>query len=147
MDVILRSDVAHLGKAGEVVRVKDGYARNYLIPEGLAYQATEGNQRTMAVEEARRATRAAAAQTAAGDAAGKLEQVQLTFTARVGEADRLFGSITAADIADKLGESGFKVDKRDVELDEPIRMIGVYKVPIRLHAAVRAEVRVWVVKE
>ena len=147
MDVILRSDVAHLGKAGEVVRVKNGYARNFLIPRGLAYQATEGNQRRMAAEEGRRAAQAAASQTAAGDLAAQLSAVQLTFTAKVGDAERLFGSITAADIAAKLGESGFTVDKRDVEMEEPIRMIGVYKVPIRLHAAVRGEVRVWVVKE
>jgi len=147
MDVILRTNVDHLGKTGEVVKVKDGYARNFLIPHGLAYQATEGNKRRLATEANRLASHAEAAQSAAGDLAAKLGGVSLTFTVKVGDGERLFGSVTAADVAAKLGEAGFKIDKRDVELEEPIRMIGVYKVGVRLHAAVRAEVRVWVVKE
>src|SRR3954465_2757404 len=102
MDVILTADVAHLGKAGEVVKVKDGYARNFLIPEGLAYHATEGNKKRIAVAAGRRATTAAAEQSGAEEQAAKLGQVSLSFTAKAGEGDRLFGSITAADIAAKL---------------------------------------------
>jgi large subunit ribosomal protein L9 len=147
MDVILTADVAHLGKAGEVVRVKDGYARNFLIPEGLAHHATDANKRRMTAEAGRRATQAASEQTAAEERAGQLRRVSLTFTAKAGEGDRLFGSITAADIAGKLAEAGHKVDKRSIELEEPIRAIGVYQVAVRLHPAVRGEVRVWVVKE
>ena len=147
MDVILTSDVAHLGQAGEVVRVKDGYARNFLIPGGLAYHATEANKRRIATEAGRQANRAASEQSAAEERAAQLRQVSLTFTAKAGEGDRLFGSITAADIAQKLAEAGQKVDKRNIELEEPIRAIGVYQVAVRLHPAVRAEVRVWVVKE
>jgi len=147
MDVILRSDVAHLGKAGEMVKVKDGFARNFLIPRGLAFHATEGNKRRVEAEANRQVSRAAAEQSVAAETAVTLEQVSLTFTVKAGEGDRSLGSITAGDIATKLGEAGHPVDKRAIELDEPIRMIGVYKVPVRLHSAVRAEVRVWVVKE
>ena len=147
MDVILRSDVTHLGKAGEEVKVKDGYARNYLIPRGLAYHATEGSKRQVASEAKRRETHVAAEQVAAEAIAAKLGAVEVTFTAKAGEGDKLFGSVTAADIATKLGEQGFSVDKRTIELEEPIRTVGAFKVPVRLHPAVRAEVRVWVVKE
>ena len=147
MDVILVADVAHLGRAGEVVKVRDGYGRNFLIPEGLAHLATEANKRRIEAQAGRRATTAAAEQSAAEETAGKLRQVSLTFSAKAGEGDRLFGSITAADIAAKLAEAGHKVDKRSIELKEPIRTIGVHQVPIRLHSAVRAEVNVSVVKE
>jgi large subunit ribosomal protein L9 len=147
MDVILTADVAHLGKSGEVVKVKDGYGRNFLIPEGLAYLATEANKRRIAVEAGRRASVAAAEQTAAEASADQLRKVSLNFTAKAGEGDRLFGSITAADIATKLAEAGHKIDKRNIELEEPIRSIGVYQVPVRLHSGVKADVRVWVVKE
>ncbi|MBI4502377.1 MAG: 50S ribosomal protein L9 [Gemmatimonadetes bacterium] len=147
MDVILTSDVAHLGKAGEVVRVKDGYARNFLIPGGLAYHATEANKRRMTAEEGRRASRAASEQSVAEERAAQLRQVSLTFTAKAGDGDRLFGSITVADIAQKLAEAGHKIDKRSIELEEPIRAIGVYQVAVRLHPAVRADVRVWVARE
>lgn len=147
MDVILRSDVTHLGKAGEVVKVKDGYARNYLIPRGLAFHATEGSKRQVASEAKRRATSVAAEQVAAEALAAKMGTVELTFTAKAGEGEKLFGSVTAGDIATKLGEQGFPVDKRAIELEEPIRMVGAFKVPVRLHPAVKAEIRVWVVKE
>lgn len=147
MDIILRTDVTHLGKAGEVVKVKDGYARNFLIPRGLAYHATEGAKHQYSQDAKRRATQGATAQTAAEDLAAKLGAVELTFTAKAGEGERLFGSVTAGDISARLAEKGFSVDKRDIELDEPLRTIGAFKVPVRLHPAVRAEVQVWVVKE
>lgn len=147
MDVILRSDVTHLGKAGEVVKVKDGYARNYLIPQGLALAATEGSKRQVASEAKRRATHVAAEQTVAEALAAKLAVVELTFTAKAGDGERLFGSVTAADIGAKLAEQGFPLDKRSIELEEPLRTVGAFKVPIRLHPNVRGEVRVWVVKE
>lgn len=147
MEVILRADVTHLGKAGEIVAVRDGYARNFLIPRGLAYQATTGNKRRVEVERVRRDERLATQRTEAEGLAEKLASLSLTFTARAGEGEKLFGSITAADIAAKLAEEGYEVDKRRVALEEPIRMIGIYKVPIRLDGGVVAEVRVWVVKE
>ena len=147
MDVILRSDVTHRGKAGDVVKVKDGYARNFLIPRGLAYHATEGSKRQVASEAKRREGHVAAEQATAEALAAKLAAVELNFTAKAGEGERLFGSVTTADISEKLAEQGFPIDKRTIELEEPIRMVGVYRVPIRLHPAVRAEIRVWVVKE
>ncbi len=147
MEVILREDVAHLGKTGDLVTVRDGYARNYLIPRGLAYPATDANKRRIEAERERRAARLATQRAQAESLAERLGAASLTFTARAGEGEKLFGSVTAADIAAKLQELGFEVDKRRVELEEPIRMIGIYKVPVRLDAGVVAEVRVWVVKE
>ncbi len=147
MEVILRDDVAHLGKAGEVVTVKNGYARNYLIPRGLAYHATAGNKRRIEVERQQRDARLVTQRAEAATVAERLAAISLTFTVRTGEGEKLFGSITAADIAEKLKEQGFAVDKRRIELDEPIKMVGIYKVPVRLEAGVAGEVRVWVVKE
>lgn len=147
MEIILREDVAHLGKAGEVVSVKDGYARNYLLPRGLAYPATGGNKRRIEAERQRRDARLATERGDAEQLAGRLAEVSLTFTVKAGEGEKLFGSITAQDIAQQLKEQGFALDKRRVALEEPIKMIGIYKVPIRLEAGVQAEVRVWVVKE
>jgi large subunit ribosomal protein L9 len=147
MEVILRKTVDQLGSAGEIVKVKPGYARNYLLPQGLAYPATPGNKRRVQAEAGRRASLAA---TEKGDAeafAGRLASVELTFTAKAGEADKLFGSITTADIAERLAEQGLSIDRRIIELEEPIKMIGIYKVPVRLHPEVHADVRVWVVKE
>lgn len=147
MDVILREDIEHLGRAGELVRVKDGYARNFLIPQGLALQATDGNRRRIEAERKRRADRHAADRASAEGLAAKLSDVSLTFTMKAGEGDRLFGSITAADVAGKLQELGYDIDKRRVELAEPIKLVGIYKVPVRLESGVHAEVRVWVVRE
>jgi len=130
-----------------VVKVKDGYGRNFLIPEGLAYLATEANKRRIAADVTRRASNAAAEQSAAEASAAEIRKVSLNFTAKAGEGDRLFGSITAADIAAKLAEAGHRIDNRNIELAEPIRSIGVYQVPVRLHSGVKADVRVWVVKE
>jgi len=147
MEVILREDVTHLGKAGEVVTVKNGYARNFLIPRGLAYPATAGNKRRIDVERQRRDAQVATQRAEASGLAERLASASLTFTVRTGEGEKLFGSITAADIAEKLKEQGFSVDKRRIDLDEPIKMVGIYKVPVRLEAGVAGEIRVWVVKE
>ena len=147
MEIILRQAVENLGKPGDVVKVKNGYARNYLLPHNLAYEATPGNlkriqqerERLEAAENQRRGT--------AQDLATKLEQVSLTFSARVGEEGKLFGSVTAADIAQQLEAQGFSVEKRQIDLHEPIKALGVYRIPIRLHADVKPEVRVWVIKQ
>jgi large subunit ribosomal protein L9 len=146
MEVILRQDVDKLGKAGEVVAVKNGYGRNYLIPKGLAYVATARNKTRVTAEATRRGEIVAAEKADAEALAEKLTAADLTFTANVGEGDKLFGSITAADIAEKLKELGYPIDKRSIELHEPIKMIGVYRVPVRLHPEVHPELRVWVVK-
>lgn len=146
MEVILREHIEKLGNTGDVVKVKAGYGRNYLIPKGLAYPATASNKRRVEAEARARGQRMAAKQGEAEEIAAKLTAQDLTFQANVGEGDKLFGSITSADIAAKLAELGHQVDKRSIELDEPIKMIGVYKVPVRLHPDVRPELRVWVVK-
>jgi len=147
MDVILREDVEKLGHAGEVVTVKDGYARNYLLPRALAYLATDGNRRRLDAEQQQRDRRAAAEVSGARDEAARLGAVSLSFSMKAGEGDKLFGSVTAGDIAERLNAEGMQVDRRAIELDEPIKALGVYKVPIRLHSDVKAELRVWVVKE
>jgi large subunit ribosomal protein L9 len=147
MEIILRQAVENLGTTGDVVKVKSGYARNYLLPHGLAYEATPGNlkriqqerDRLEAAENERRGT--------AQGLAERLEQVSLTFSARVGEEGKLFGSVTAADIAQQLEAQGFHFEKRQIDLHEPIKALGVYRVPIRLHADVKPEVRVWVIKQ
>ena len=147
MDVILREDVEKLGQAGQVVSVKDGFARNYLLPRGLAYPATDGNRRRLDAEQRQHARRLDAEVAGARDVAAKLEAVSLSFSMKAGEGDKLFGSVTASDIAERLEAEGLKVDRKHIELAEPIKALGVYKVPVRLHADVKPEIRVWVVKE
>jgi large subunit ribosomal protein L9 len=147
MDVILRQDVDKVGSAGEMVSVKDGFARNFLLPQGLAYLATEGNKKRLEAERAQKGRKHAAEVSASKEVAARLEAVSLTFTMKAGEGDKLFGSVTASEIAERLKAEGFTVDKKAVELDEPLKALGVYKVPVRLHAEVKPEVRVWVVRE
>lgn len=147
MQVILKERLENLGDAGEVVTVKPGYARNFLIPKGLAYEANEANVRRLDRERARIQQEAAAQLEEATKRAASLEEVSVTFTARAGDEGRLFGSITSSDIADKLAEQGVEVDRRQIQLDEPIKALGVFNVPVRLHADVRPEIKVWVIKE
>ena len=147
MEVILRDDVPNLGQVGELVKVKNGYARNYLIPQGLAYQATEANKRRIESERKHREIRLAEQKSGAESLAAELNAIELTFTAKAGEGDKLFGSVTSSDIASELAAKGYKLDRRLIELPEPIKMIGAYPVSIRLHPEVRAEIRVWVTKE
>lgn len=147
MQVILKERLENLGDAGEVVTVKPGYARNFLIPKGLAYEANEANVRRLDRERARIQQEAAAQLEEAKKRAASLEEVSVTFTARAGDEGRLFGSITSSDIADKLAEQGVEVDRRQIQLDEPIKALGVFNVPLRLHADVRPEIKVWVIKE
>ena len=147
MEIILREDVQHLGKAGEVVKVKDGYARNYLLPKGLAYPATDGNKKRVAFESQRLTAQRAAEKSEAETEATRLQGVQLTFVVKVGEEDKLYGSVTAGDIQRKLEEQGIHVDKRKVDLSDPIRELGEFKVGIKIHPDVRPEIQVTVVKE
>ena len=146
MEVILRQAVENLGHPGEIVKVSPGFARNYLLPRGLAYEATPGNRKR--IEQERQRLEAAEEQRrgAAQEHATKLEQVSLTFSARVGDEGKLFGSVTASDIVHQLEAQGLKIEKRQVELHEPIKALGVYRVPIRLHADVKPEIKVWVIK-
>ena len=147
MEIILRQSVENLGKPGDIVKVSPGYARNYLLPRGLAYEATPGNRKRIAMEKARLEAAEAERIKAAQGLADRLEAVQLTFSARVGEEEKLFGSVTTADIASQLHSQGFDIEKKQIDLHEPIKSLGVYKIPIRLHAEVKPEIKVWVIKQ
>ncbi len=147
IEVILREDVKTLGRAGAMVRVKPGYARNYLLPQGLAYEATEGNKKRIAAESKARASRDQAEKTEAQQVAATLNAVTLNLSGKAGEEGKLFGSITSQDIADALARAGHTVDKRRIELEHPIKTIGEHAVTIRLHSEVHAQLRVTVVAE
>jgi len=147
MEVILRQAVEKLGHTGDVVNVSNGYARNYLLPRGVAYVATEGNKRRIEQERQRLEAAEESRRAGARDLAEKLEQVSLTFSARVGEEGKLFGSVTSADIAAQLAAQGLSIEKRQIDLHEPIKALGVYRVPVRLHADVHPEIKVWVIKQ
>ena len=144
IEVILREDVKDLGRAGALVKVKPGYARNFLLPRGLAYEATAGNKKRIEGEQKARATRATQDRSEAEALAGKLGGVSIRLKAKAGEGDKLFGSITTQDLAQALADQGFPVDKRKIELDHPIKQLGAHTVSIRLHPDVHAEVRVTV---
>ena len=146
MEVILRAAVENLGHPGDIVNVSPGYGRNYLLPRGLAYAATPGNKKRMEQERQRLEAAETSRRATASQLAERLEQVSLTFSARVGDEGKLFGSVTASDIVHQLESQGFAVEKRQVDLHEPIRSLGVYRVPIRLHADVKPEIKVWVIK-
>ena len=146
MEVILRQAVDALGHPGDIVKVSPGYARNYLLPRGLAYEATPGNRKRIEQEKSRLEAAETTRRTAAQAIADRLEPVSLTFAARVGEEGKLFGSVTAGDIQQQLATQGFEIEKRMIELHEPIKALGVYRVPVRLHADVKPEIKVWVIK-
>ena len=147
--VVLRQDIDTLGATGEIVTVKPGYARNYLLPRGLAYEATKANLRQLEEDRTRAESRAKRDYLEARRRASKLEGMSLTFHAKAGEESKLFGSITSSDIADRIREQGldFELDRRWIDLAEPIKALGVYSVPVRLHAEVRPEIKVWVIKQ
>ena len=147
MKVILLRDVESLGSAGEVVQVKSGFARNFLIPQRQALVASDTN---VAQFESKRKEHAAVSERerrAAEAIAKQLEADSLTAQVRVGEEDRLFGSVTVQNIADLLTEKDYDIDRRAIQLEEPIRALGVYTIDVRLHADVTANVKLWVVKE
>lgn len=147
IEVILREDIKTLGRAGAMVRVKPGYARNYLLPQGLAYEATEGNKKRIAAETRVRSARNQAERTQAERFAATLSEVTLTLSGKAGEEGKLFGSITSQDIADALARQGHTVDRRRIELEHPIKSTGAHTVAVRLHPEVNAELRVSVVAE
>ncbi len=145
IEVILRDDVSSVGKAGELVRVRPGYARNYLLPQGLAYEATAGNRKRIEAEGRARSARLASEKSGAEEFAARLRETPLTLTGQAGEEGKLFGSITASDIAEALKARGIEVDRRKVELAHPIKTLGEHAVAVRVHPEVAAEVRVTVV--
>jgi len=147
MKIILRKEHDKLGAAGAVVDVKDGYARNYLIPRGIAYPADAGSMRALEEEKRQQSRRDSRALHASEKVAHELEKVSLTLKMKVGEDEKLFGSVTSQMIAEALKEKGIEVDKRIIELEEPIKALGIYTVDVKLHQNVTGKLKVWVVHE
>ena len=143
--VVLREDVEHLGDRGQTVNVAPGYARNYLIPKGLAYTATEGNLRVLELEKRAWARREAKDADEARELAARITGVQLTVMKRAGENGLLYGSVTSTEIAQLLESKGVTVDRRKIRLDDPIKQVGTFTVPVRLHRQVTADVSLQVV--
>ncbi len=149
MKVILRQNIDSIGKMGEVVTVKDGYARNFLLPRGFAYVATKGNVNVLDEEKKRLSVKLNRELKAAGDIAAELEKNEnaITIAMQVGEEDKLFGTVTKEMVAEKLAEKGFAIDRRKIEIDEQIKVLGIYTVKVKLHTDVVAKVKVWVVRQ
>ena len=142
MEVILREDIEKLGHRGEIVKVAPGYARNFLLPKKLAVQANASNKKIVEQERDAYLRREAKAKNEAEDLGRMLAGVTITITQRAGEEGHLFGSVTSKDIADGLERQNYTIDRRKIQLDEPIKSVGEYKVPVRLHREVTAEVTV-----
>ena len=147
MEVILKEDVPQLGHRGDVVRVAEGYGRNYLLPRKLAVQATAANKAV--IEQMKQsAVRRSAVEKADSEALAKqLEPVSLTFQRKTGEKDHLFGSVTSTDIAEALEQKGFNIDRRKIQLHEPLKSLGEFDVPVRLHRDVSGRVKVTIERE
>ena len=147
MRIILREEVDNLGKPGEVVSVREGYGRNYLLPRGMAVPATEKDEARLAHEKRVITARAAKLAKELQSEADRLSQVSISVSRAVGEGDKLYGSVTSRDIAEALAEQGVKVDSKKIQLDEPLRNLGMSEVPIKLGRDTVAKIKVWVVKK
>jgi large subunit ribosomal protein L9 len=147
MEVILREDVEKLGTRGQVVKVASGYARNFLLPKRMAVAATDSNKKIVEQERQAHLRKEVKVKGEAEDLSKLLNGVTVTILQKSGENDQLFGSVTSKDVADALAAKNFTIDRRKVQLDEPIKQLGEYKVPVRLHKDVTAEVTVVVAKE
>jgi large subunit ribosomal protein L9 len=147
MEVILREHVDNLGRRGEVVKVADGYARNYLLPRKLALLATEGNKKQIEREKVKFDAKESEEQKVAQSMAERIASVEVEIARRVGETDALFGSVTSSDIADALAKKGFELDRRKLVLQEPIKKLGEFSIPVKLHREVTAQVKVRIVAE
>ncbi len=147
MKVILRQNYEPLGKIGDLVEVKDGYARNYLLPQRIAYTALKGNIRALEEEKKLVAKKTHQELKVAEELATELEKVSVTIPVQVGEEDKIFGSVTTQMIADALKEKSYDIDKRKIDIEEAIKTLGIYSVNIKLHANVNAKIKAWVVRE
>jgi large subunit ribosomal protein L9 len=147
MDVILREDIANLGTRGQVVKVAPGYARNFLLPKKLAVSASGSNKKIIEQERQAHLRKEAKLQVEAQELSKLMTGVSITINQKAGENDQLFGSVTSKDVADALAAKGFTIDRRKIQLDEPIKQLGEFKVPVKLHKDVTAEVIVVVAKE
>ncbi|MBI4478735.1 MAG: 50S ribosomal protein L9 [Acidobacteria bacterium] len=147
MELILREDVEHLGRRGEVVQVKGGYGRNFLLPRKLAMVVTAGNRKVVEQEKAAGVKRDAREQADAQQLAGMLGQVVLSIARKAGESGVLFGSVTSLDVVEALHKKGFEIDRRKIHMEEPLKQLGEFQVPVRLHKDVTVSVQVQVVPE
>ena len=147
MKVILRQNHESLGQIGEVIDVKDGYARNFLIPRKIAYAALKGNVRALEEEKKTVEKKRLQEVQAAEKLSTELEKVSVTIPVQVGEEDKIFGSVTTQMIADALKEKGYDIDKRKIDIEEPIKSLGIYGISIKLHQNVTTNIKVWVVRE
>ena len=147
MEVILKEDVAKLGSRGDVVKVAEGYGRNYLLPRKLAIQATAGNRKVIEQMKAASVRRSAKEKAQAEELAKQFDGLSVSFLRRSGEHDQLFGSVTSSDVADSLEKKGFNIDRRKVQLHEALRTLGEFTVPIKLHKDVTAHLKVVIEKE
>jgi large subunit ribosomal protein L9 len=147
VEIILLESLPPLGNCGDTVKVKPGYARNYLFPRKFAIPATAANKRVFEESERVKHRRDLIEMRSAKDQAGKLTNVSCTMTVKVGEDDKLYGSVSATDISKELVNQGFEIDKKQILLEEPIKKIGVYTVEVKLHREVNVPIKVWVVKQ
>ena len=147
MDLILKAKVDGLGDRGDIVKVKDGFARNYLIPKGFAVPATDAQKRVLETENKLREIRDDKVKRNVEAIAERMKDLSCTIVVQAGEEDKLYGSVGTHDIANSINGQGFEVDHKQVMLEEPIKQLGVYTVSIRLHREVEVPVKVWVVKE
>jgi large subunit ribosomal protein L9 len=147
MEVILKEDVVKLGSRGEVVKVAEGYGRNYLIPQKLAIEATAANRAVIEQMKASAVRRVASEKGDAQALGQQVEAVTLSFTRKSGERDQLFGSVTSADIASELEHKGVQIDRRKIQLDEPLKHVGEFNVPVKLHKDVTVQLKVVINKE
>jgi len=147
MEVILNQDVDRIGKAGVIVKVKDGFARNYLLPNKLAVPVTQANLKKIESEKQKKLRESEKAKSAAEELKNKIANLSLNIQVLTQEDDKLYGSITAQEVAHALKEEGFEIDKSAIMLEEPIKALGVYELPVKLHADISAKIKVWVVKK
>ncbi len=147
MEVILRADVPKLGPRGKIVNVAQGYARNFLLPRKLAVPVTAGNKKVVEQEKASAARREANERSQSEELARQLADLTVTVARKAGEEDQLFGSVTSLDVADALQAKGYHIDRRKIEMEEPIKHLGEYEIPLRLHREVTATLKLLVVQE
>src|SRR5689334_13206642 len=147
MEVILKEDVAKLGSRGDVVKVAEGYGRNFLLPKKLAIEATKGNKSVIEQMKSAALRRSAKEKAQAEELAKQFDGVSVSFQRRAGEHDQLFGSVTASDVADALGKKGFNLDRRKIQLHEPLKTLGEFTIPVKLHKDVTAHLKVVIDKE
>jgi len=147
MEVILKQDVNRLGKAGSIINVKDGFARNFLIPNGLAVPKSKSNLQKFEQEKQRKSLESERAKKEAEEIKNKLSALSITIPVLTQEEDKIFGSISAVDVERCLKEEGLDIDKNLIIMDEPIKSLGIYEIPIKLHPEIEAKVKVWIVKK